>query len=158
MSGRVAAKLAELNITLPEAVAPVANYVPWVKSGTLVFVSGQLPMVGGKLLHTGLVGGAVSVDDAKACARAAAINLIAQLKVAVGGNLDLVKRVVKLGGFVASAGDFTQHPQVINGASDLFVEVFGEVGRHARAAVGSSSLPLGAPVEVEGVFEVHDQP
>ncbi len=154
MAGKVESQLKTLGITLPEALSPVANYVPFVKTGNLVFVSGQLPMKDGTLQSKGLLGADVSVADAAAAARLCAINLIAQAKVACGGDLDRIKRVVKLTGFVASGPNFTDHPKVVNGASDTMVEVFGDAGRHARAAVGSSSLPLGAAVEVEAIFEI----
>jgi enamine deaminase RidA (YjgF/YER057c/UK114 family) len=145
-------KLAELGIVLPEVPKPVANYVPWVKSGNQLYVSGQLPFRDGKLLHTGLTGEGVSADDAKLCARQCAINIIAVAHSAVG--LSNVRRVVKLVGFVACPASFTGQPGVINGASDLMAEVFGEAGRHARSAVGVGSLPLNAPVEIEAIFEV----
>lgn len=154
MAGKVETQLNALGIKLPEATAPVANYVPFVKTGNLVFVSGQLPMKDGALQNKGLVGADVSVADAAGAARLCAINLIAQAKVACGGDLDRIKRVVKLTGFVASGPEFTDHPKVVNGASDTMVEVFGDAGRHSRAAVGSSSLPLGAAVEVEAIFEI----
>lgn len=154
MAGKIAARLAELGIELPEAPAPAANYVPYVVTGNLIIVSGQLPMVDGKITVTGTVGdGAVTEDDAVAEARKCAINLLAQAKAAAGGDLDRITRVVKLGGFVASPPDFTAHPTIINGASDLMAEVFGDKAQHARFAVGVSSLPLGAVVEVEGMFE-----
>ncbi len=155
MSSGIETRLKELGLSLPEASAPVANYVPFAVSGALVFISGQLPLKDGKLLFTGKVGDAVSVGEAVICARQSALNIIAQLKAACGGDLDRVKRIVKLGGFVAGGADFTEHPKVINGASDLMVDVFGEAGRHARAAVGSPSLPLDAPVEVEAVVEIN---
>jgi enamine deaminase RidA (YjgF/YER057c/UK114 family) len=145
-------KLAELGILLPEVSKPVANYVPWVKSGIHLYVSGQLPFKDGKLLHTGLTGEGVSAEDAKACARQCAINIMAVAHVAVG--LSNVRRVVKLVGFVACPSNFTGQPGVVNGASDLMAEVFGESGRHARSAVGVGSLPLNAPVEIEAIFEV----
>jgi enamine deaminase RidA (YjgF/YER057c/UK114 family) len=145
-------KLNELGIVLPEVPKPVANYVPWVKSGNQLYVSGQLPLRDGKLLHTGLTGEGVSADDAKLCARQCAINIIAVVHSAV--CLSNVRRVVKLVGFVASSASFTGQPGVINGASDLMAEVFGEAGRHARSAVGVGSLPLNAPVEIEAIFEV----
>lgn len=148
------ARLAELGLTLPTAAAPVANYVPSVISGNLLFVSGQVPSENGALNIKGIVGQSVSVEQGKAAARICALNLLAQAKAALGGDLGRVKRVVKLTGFVACGPDFLQHPEVINGASDLFVEVFGEAGRHARAAVGSASLPRGVPVEVDAVFEI----
>jgi enamine deaminase RidA (YjgF/YER057c/UK114 family) len=152
MSGRIEARLKELGIALPTAAAPAANYVPFVVTGNLVFVSGQLPFENGQLRHKGIVGAGVSVEDAHAAARLCALNLIVQVKAAVG-DLDKVARVVKLGGFVASAPTFIDQPKVVNGASDLMVEVFGEPGRHARAAVGVASLPLGVAVEIDGVFE-----
>lgn len=149
-----AQRLTELGITLATPPKPVANYVPWVKSGNLVFVSGQLPLVDGKVTVTGHLGAGVSVDQGAAAARQAAINIITQVNDACGGDLERVVRVIRLGGFVAATADFTQHPQVVNGASDLMVAVFGERGRHARAAVGVPSLPLGACVEVDAVIEV----
>lgn len=158
MSNAIETRLEELGLTLPEASAPVANYVPFAVSGTplgsLVFISGQLPLKSGKLLFTGKVGDAVSVGEAVVCARQSALNIIAQVKEACGGDLTRVKRVIKLGGFVAADKDFTDHPKVINGASDLMVDVFGDAGRHARAAVGCPSLPLDAPVEVEAIIEI----
>lgn len=153
MAGQIEAKLAELGVTLPEAPAPAANYVPYVQSGSLVFISGQISKAADGLL-TGKLGADVSTADGQKAARVCALNLIAQLKSACGGNLDRVKRVVKLTGFVNAAPDFTEHPMVVNGASDLMAEVFGDAGRHARAAVGCGSLPLGVSVEVEGIFEI----
>ncbi len=154
MAGRIDARLKELGIELAAAPAPVANYVPYVISGNLVFVSGQITLWNGEVKHTGVVGDDLSVEDGQAAARMCAINLIAQVKAACGGDLDRVKRVVRLGGFVNSAPGFSQQPAVINGASDLMGEVFGEAGRHARAAVGAQGLPLGVAVEVEGTFEI----
>jgi enamine deaminase RidA (YjgF/YER057c/UK114 family) len=152
MSGRIEARLKELGIALPAAAAAAANYVPFVATGNLVFVSGQLPFENGQLRHKGIVGAGVSVEDAQAAARLCALNLIAQVRTAVG-DLDMVARVIKLGGFVASAPNFTDQSKVVNGASDLMVEVFGDLGRHARAAVGVAALPLGVSVEIDGVFE-----
>jgi enamine deaminase RidA (YjgF/YER057c/UK114 family) len=146
------AKLAELGLQLPPVVPPVAAYVPAVRSGNHVYVSGQLPMVDGKLPATGKVGAEVSADDAKAMARQCALNALAAVDSVAG--LDAVTRVVKVGGFVAAAEGFTAIPGVINGASELFGAVFGEAGRHARSAVGVAELPLGAPVEVDVIFEV----
>ncbi|MFT6661421.1 MAG: enamine deaminase RidA (YjgF/YER057c/UK114 family) [Maricaulis maris] len=146
-------RLAELGITLPEPVAPVANYVPFVQSGSQVFISGQVS-IGTDGLVKGTLGKDMDVAAGQAAARLCAINLIAQLKAACGGDLSRVKRVVKLGGFVAAEPGFTEIPQVINGCSDLMVEVFGDTGRHARSAVSCPVLPLGAAVEVDGVFEV----
>jgi len=154
MAGKIETQLIALGITLPEASAPVANYVPYVRSGNLLFVSGQLPLQNGGLKHVGLVGQQVSADDAYEAARLCGLNLIAQAKAACDGDLDQVKRVVKLSGFVAAGPAFTDQPKVVNGASDLMVQVFGDAGRHCRAAVGSSSLPRGACVEVEAVFEL----
>ncbi len=149
----VAARLAELNITLPEPAKAVANYVGWVRTGNLVHISGQLSndASGGV---KGTVGEDVSPEQALAAARLCGINLLAQLSDALDGDLERVVRVVKLGGFVQAAGDFTAIPAVINGCSDLMVEVFGDKGRHARAAVGVYRLPLGFAVEVDAVIEV----
>jgi len=146
-------RLAELGVVLPQPVAPVANYVPFVRSGAVVHISGQIsidPQGGIK----GTVGADVDLDTAKRAARLCAVNLIAQMKAACEGDLDRVRRVVKLGGFVQCAGDFIDIPAVINGASDLMVEVFGDAGRHARSAVGVYKLPLGFAVEVDAVVEL----
>ena len=153
MSGRIEARLAELGITLPDAPAPAANYVPFRVVGNLVFISGQISMNTGGL-KTGKVGAEIGVDEAQASARLCGLALIAQLKAACGGDLDKVAGVVKLTGFVNGAPDFTDHPEVVNGCSNLMVEVFGDGGRHARAAVGSGSLPRGVQVEIEGIFEI----
>lgn len=146
-------KLTEMKLTLPKVSAPVANYVPYVIVGNLVFISGQLPMEDGKVKVTGKLGRNVSEENGAEAAKLCALNILAHLKAAVG-SLDKVKRCVKLTGFVSSTPDFTTHPKVINGASDLIVGVFGDAGKHARAAVGVPSLPLGAAVEVEAVFEI----
>ena len=151
--GRIEKKLRERDIALPTPSAPVANYVPYVATGYLVFISGQVSNAPGGLIK-GKLGAGLSLEDGVAAARACAINLIAQLKAATGGDLDRVKRVVKLVGFVNCAPDFIDQPKVMNGASDLMVDIFGEAGRHARAAVGAPSLPMGAAVEVDGVFEI----
>lgn len=153
MPGTIDARLAELSITLPDAPAPAANYVPYVQSGNLVFVSGQIAANADGMI-IGKLGDDTSVEDGQAAARHCALALIAQLRAACGGDLDRVTRVVKLTGFVNATGDFGQHPAVINGASDLFAEVFGDKGAHARAAVGAGSLPFGVAVEVEGIFEI----
>ena len=153
MADDIETRLGELGIELPETAASVANYVPVARSGDLLFVSGQLPMKDGKVVWTGTVGDLLSIEEGAEAARLCAINMLAQLRAALDGDLNRVKRVVRLGGFVASAGDFSAQPQVINGASDLMVDLFGDAGRHARAAVGVSVLPLGAAVEVEGLFE-----
>jgi enamine deaminase RidA (YjgF/YER057c/UK114 family) len=154
MSGKIDARLAELGLTLPQATAPVANYVPYVVSGNLVFVSGQIGMVDGKPRYLGRLGADVGVEVGYQAARLCGLNLLTQLRAACGGDLDRVRRVVRLGGFVACTPDFTDQPKVVNGASDLMVEVFGDSGRHARTAVGAPALPLGVAVEVEGVFEI----
>jgi enamine deaminase RidA (YjgF/YER057c/UK114 family) len=147
------ARLEELGLELPEVVAPVAAYVPAVRSGNLVWTSGQLPFVGGSLPATGKVGAAVDAEAAKDMARICALNALTALRAEIG-DLDLIKRVVKVVGFVASDPAFTGQPGVINGASELLGEVFGDGGRHARSAVGVAVLPLDAPVEVEVVVEV----
>lgn len=146
------ARLQELGLELPPLVPPVAAYVPAVRTGNLVFTSGQLPMVAGSMAHTGLVGGPVTPEQAKDLARSCALNALAAVDSLVG--LDQVVRVVKVVGFVASAAGFTGQPGVINGASELLGEVFGDTGKHARSAVGVAMLPLDAPVEVEVIFEV----
>ena len=146
------ARLAELGIALPPVVPPVASYVPASRAGNLVFTSGQLPMVQGAMAHTGLVGGPVTAEQAKELARACALNALAAVDALVG--IDNVVRVVKVVGFVASAPGFTGQPGVVNGASELFAEIFGEAGQHARSAVGVVGLPLDAPVEVKIIVEV----
>ena len=147
-------RLAELGLTLPEAAAPAANYVPYVQSGNLVFVSGQITLLNGALKYVGRVGADFTAEEAYEAAKLCGLNLIAQVKAACGGDLDRVKRVVRLGGFVNCTDDFTDQPKVINGASDLMADVFGDAGKHARAAVGVNTLPLGVAVEVEGLFEI----
>ncbi|MEO7447818.1 MAG: RidA family protein [Humibacillus sp.] len=151
--GAVEDRLAALGLTVPEVVPPVAAYVPVVRDGDLVFTSGQLPMVGGALAATGKVGAAVDADTAKGLAETCALNAIAAIKSEIG-DLDLVTRVVKVVGFVASDPSFTGQPGVINGASELFVKAFGDRGIHARSAVGVAALPLDAPVEVEVVVSL----
>ncbi len=153
MSGKFESRLAEIGIELPNPSTPAANYVPFVQVGDLVYISGQISMDANGLVQ-GKLGDGFSLDDAYAAARLCGINLIAQVRAACDGDLDRLVRVVKLNGFVNATQDFTDHPKVINGASDLMVEVFGDQGRHARAAVGSSSLPLGVAVEVEGIFQI----
>ena len=155
MPGTIDKRLAELKLELPNPSVPAANYVPFVKSGALVFVAGQVSQWNGERRHKGRVGDTLGVDDAYAAARLSALNLLAHLRVACGGDLDRVRRVVRLGGFVASAPDFTEQPKCVNGASDLMVEVFGkEIGSHARTAVGVAALPGGVSVEVDGIFEI----
>jgi enamine deaminase RidA (YjgF/YER057c/UK114 family) len=153
MAGKVEAKLAELGITLPRAMAPIANYVPYVITGNLIVVSGQTPAQDGKIVFTGKLGVSQSIEQGQQAARLCLINVLVHLKAAIG-ELDRVKRVVRLGGFVACAPEFTQHAQVMNGASDLAVAVFGDAGRHARTTIGVPCLPLDCTVEVEGMFEV----
>ena len=149
------ARLVELGLTLPAPAAPVASYVPAVAFpvGTPVYISGQIPLRDGKLIAQGQVGRDVSLEMAQECARQCALNALAALRAEVG-DLARIRRVVRLGGFVACPPDFTEHPKVINGASDLLVELLGDAGRHARAAVGVPSLPLGAPVEIEFLFSI----
>ncbi len=154
MVGAIDRRLAELDIELPRAAAPVANYVAFVVTGDQLFISGQVPVVGGEIKYRGRLGDDMAVDDGYQAARACALNIIAQVKAACGGDLDRVVRCVKLGGFVASTPDFTDQPKVVNGASDLMVEVFGDKGHHARFAVGMVALPLGVAVEVDAVFEI----
>ena len=155
MAGKFETRISELGIVLPAAAAPAANYVPAVISGSLLYISGQLPFKDGKLAYLGRLGENVSVEDGYQAARLCGINLIAQIQ-AAAGSLDRVRRIVRLGGFVSSTADFTDQPKVVNGASDLFVEIFGEAGRHARSAVGCPSLPRGVAVEVEAVVELAD--
>lgn len=150
----VEARLKELNITLPNPPAPVASYVPYVVSGNLVYISGQVTLTPEGLKYVGTVGSDLTVEDGKAAARLCALNVIAQAKAACAGDLDRVKRVVKVTAFVNAVPGFAQHPEVANGASDLFVEVFGDAGRHARAAVGAGSLPRNVATEVEAVIEI----
>lgn len=153
MSESIQTRLNELGITLPEAPAPAANYLPFVQSGNLVFISGQISSGPGGLIK-GRLGEDMDAAAGYKAARACGLSLIAQLRAACEGDLDRVVRVVKLGGFVNSAADFTDQPKVVNGCSDLMVEVFGDKGRHARAAVGVPALPLGVAVEIEGIFEI----
>lgn len=148
----ISGRLVELGITLPPVAAPVAAYVPAVRSGSYVYTSGQLPMVDGKLSTTGKVGAELTPDEARDAARICALNALAAVDALVG--IDTVARVVKVVGFVASAAGFTGQPAVVNGASELLGEIFGDAGRHARSAVGVAELPLGAPVEVELVVEL----
>jgi enamine deaminase RidA (YjgF/YER057c/UK114 family) len=152
--GKIDAKLAELGITLPAPMAPIANYVPFVRTGNIVVVSGQVPAKDGKIAVTGKVGEGVSMDEGKAAARLCLINVLVHLRAACDGDLDRVTRVVRLGGFIASAANFSQHALVMNGASDLAVEVFDDAGRHARSTIGVPALPGDAAVEVEGMFEI----
>src|SRR5438552_2622809 len=154
MSGRIEARLQELGIELPQPSAPVANYVPYTVSGNLVVVSGQLCVWNGERRFVGKLGAGIGIADGQQAARLCALNVLAHLRAACGGDLDRVRRCLRLGGFVNCTPEFTDMPQVVNGASDLMVEVFGDQGRHARAAVGVCSLPAGVAVEVEGTFEI----
>lgn len=146
-------RLAELGVTLPDAPAPAANYVPYVQVGDLVHVSGQISMKDGAFL-TGKLGDDMTADEGADAARSCAISLLAQVKAACGGDLDRLQRVVKLVGFVNSTADFGDQPKVINGASDFMVEALGDAGRHARSAVSAASLPFGVAVEIEGIFQI----
>lgn len=149
----IAKRLADLGVTLPETAAPLANYVPYVQSGTMLYVSGQISRSGDALI-TGKLGDDMDVTAGAAAAKLCAISLLSQVKAACGGDIDRLVRVVKLTGFVNSTADFTDQPKVINGASDFLVEALGDAGRHARSAVSAASLPAGVAVEIEGIFEI----
>ena len=153
MSNPIEARLSEMGITLPDAPAPAANYVPFVKVGELVHISGQVPFVDGKLTP-GKLGETMTVEQGAEIAKICAIHLLAQVKKACDGDLSRLVRAVKLVGFVNSTADFTEQPKVINGASDFLVEVLGEAGHHARSAVSAASLPFGVAVEIEGIFQI----
>jgi enamine deaminase RidA (YjgF/YER057c/UK114 family) len=144
----------KLGYTLPESVPPAASYVPYVVTGNLVVISGQLPMKDGKPQFIGTLGKDISLEEGQECARLCAINVLSHLKAACGGNLDKVVRCVRLGVFVTSTPDFTDQPKVANGASDMMLAIFGDKGKHARAAVGMAQLPFGVAVEVEAMFEI----
>ena len=154
--GLVDERLLELGLELPTPSTPGANYVPFVRTGDLVFLTGQLPQWKGERRFVGTLGRELDLDDGVAAARLATVNVLAQLRVALDGDLDRVSRCVRLGGFVSSTPEFTGQSQVLNGASDLVVDIFGEAGRHTRAAIGVAALPYGVAVEVEAVFEVRD--
>ena len=154
MTNQIDEKLKELNINLPDAAKPAGSYLPVVQTGNLLFVSGQLPLIDGAITHKGKVGHDISVDEGAVAARHCAINILAQVKSHLGGDLARVKRVVKLGGFVNSLPGFCDHPKVVNGASNLMADIFGDLGQHARFAVGASSLPLDVAVEVEAIIEI----
>ena len=149
----IASRLAELGVTLPDAPAPAANYVPFVQVGDIVYVSGQISN-GPDGIITGKLGADMDVAAGAAAAKTCAISLLAQVKAACGGDIDRMVRVVKLTGFVNSTADFTEQPKVINGASDFLVEALGDAGRHSRSAVSAASLPLGVAVEIEGIFQI----
>lgn len=154
MSRTVEDRLKELGVSLPKPPAPVASYAGFMHHGDLVFVSGQLPLVDGVLSHTGLLGGEVSLEEGAVAARNCAINLVAQMAAALEGDLERIVRCVRLGGFIASKTDFFDQAKVMNGASDFVVDLLGDRGVHARAAVGVAVLPMNASVEVEGLFEI----
>lgn len=153
MPGKIDARLKELGITLPPAPPPAANYLPFVVSGSLIFVSGQIPIGPKGLEFSGKVGADLGEEDAAAAVCLCAINLIAQARAACDGDLDRITRVIKLGGFINCTDDYSAQPALLNTASDLMVAVFGEAGKHSRFAVGSNALPLGVPVEIDGIFE-----
>lgn len=153
MTGRIDARLAELGLSLPDAPAPAANYVPYVRSGNTLYVSGQIS-TGPDGLILGKLGESMRLEDGAAAARSCALSLLAQVRAACDGDLDRLTRVLKLTGFVNSTPDFTDQPKVVNGASDVLVEILGDAGRHARSAVSAASLPLGVAVEIEGIFEI----
>jgi enamine deaminase RidA (YjgF/YER057c/UK114 family) len=148
------ARLAALKIELPNPAAPAANYVPTVIAGNMLYVAGQIPVFNGEVRFLGKLGAGTDIETGKQAARLCGLNIISQARAALGGSLDRVKRCVKVGGFVNCTADFIDHPQVVNGASDLMVEVFGEAGKHARFAVGAVSLPRGVAVEVDAIFEI----
>jgi len=154
MPGQIDARLKELGITLPTPMPPIANYVPYVIFGDLVVISGQVPAVDGKIAITGKVAAGLSIEQGQAAERQCFVNVLSHLRIACDGDLDRVRQVVRLGGFIASPAEFTQHAQVMNGASDLAVAVFGDAGRHARTTIGVPSLPADAAVEVEGMFRI----
>ena len=154
MTNDINKRLEELNIQIDQPTAPAGSYIPYVISNNLVFISGQLPFIDGELTVKGKIGDNVSVEEGIEMAKACAMALLSQLKAACNGDLNKVKKVVKLGGFVASTPDFTDHPKIINGASDLLVKIFEEKGKHARFAVGAPALPRDVPVEIEGIFEI----
>src|SRR4051794_13726313 len=154
MSGQNEARLAQLGIELPEPTAPMANYVPFTVAGNLVFVAGQISQWNGQPRHVGKLGAGIDIAAGREAARLCALNILTHLRTACGGDLDRVRRVVQLRGFVNCTPDFTDMPKIVNGASDLMVAIFGDPGRHARAAVGIASLPAGVAVEVEAIFEI----
>jgi enamine deaminase RidA (YjgF/YER057c/UK114 family) len=154
MTGKIEARLAELGIELPDAPAPVASYLPYVTTGNLVVTSGQITFWNGELKYVGRIGEGLSVEEAGEAARLCALNVLAQVRVACGGDLDRVRQVVRLNAFFNSTPEFTAHSKVMNYASDMMAEIFGEAGRHTRVGVGVPSLPLNVPVEIDGVFEI----
>ncbi|MBZ9792461.1 RidA family protein [Rhizobium sp. 3T7] len=154
MSDQIAARLKEMGISLPEAAAPAANYVPYIISGNLLYISGQLPLEGGKIAVSGHLGKNVDVATGQRAAELCAINILSQARAALGGDLGRIKRFIKLNGFVASTPDFVEQHLVINGASNLIAGILGEAGKHARAAVGMAALPMNAAVEIDAIVEI----
>ena len=154
MSAEIETRLKDLGVTLPQAAAPAANYVPYVISGSMLYISGQLPMEGGKIAVTGHVGKDVDVAGAQRAAELCAINILAQAKSALGGDLGRIRQLVKINGFVASTPEFIEQHLVLNGASNLLANVLGDAGKHARAAVGMAALPFNAAVEIDAVIEI----
>jgi len=154
MVGRIDARLAEMGIVIPVPPIPVASYLPYVVTGNLVVVAGQVTLEDGKVKYAGRLGDDLGLEDGEAAAQLCALNVLSQVKAACGGDLDRVKQVVRLNAFFNSTPDFLDHPRVMNAASDLMAEIFGEPGKHTRVGVGVSSLPLGVPVELDGVFEI----
>ena len=154
MSGKIEARLKELGIELPQPTAPLANYVPFTVSGSLVFIAGQISQWNGERRFVGKLGREFTIEQGQQAARICGLNLLAQAKAALGGDLDRILRCVRLGGFVNSMADFLEQPKVVNGASDLMVDVLGDAGRHARTAIGTNVLPFDLAVEVDAVFEV----
>ncbi len=150
----IESRLKEYGIVLPDAPAPQANYLPYVISGHLVHVSGQIPIDADGRMMTGRIGADLGIEDGQRAARLCTLNVVAQVRRACDGDLDRVRRVVRIGGFINAVPDFDQHPALLNAASDLLVEIFGEAGRHARFAVGAGSLPLNVPIEIDAVFEL----
>lgn len=154
MTGRIETHLRQLGIVIPAAPGTAGNYVPWVRTGNLVYVAGQGPVVDGQIRFSGKLGRDLDVAAGREAARTVALNIVAQVRAACSGDLDRVRRCVRLGGYVAGTDDFTQQAEVMNGASDLMVEIFGEAGKHTRLAVGCNALPRGMAVEIDAVFEV----
>lgn len=151
----ISKKCQSLGYELPKVAAPAANYVPYLITGSYVFISGQIPFLNGEKMHIGCIGDNLSIEDGIEAAKACALNILAQINDAVNGDESKIKRCIKLGGFVNCTSDFTNHPQVINGASDLIAEILGDKGKHTRFAVGANSLPLGVSVEIEALFELN---
>ncbi|MDA0339297.1 MAG: RidA family protein [Proteobacteria bacterium] len=153
MNGEIDQRLEELDIVLPKPPKPIASYVPFTTSGKLIFISGQVPLGAEGLMYRGKIGGDLTLEDGQQAARLCALNILAQVQTALDGDLDRVTQIIRLGGFVNATDDFTDQPLVINGASDLMVEIFGDSGRHARTAVGTNTLPVGVSVEIDAIVE-----